>query len=92
MVDFDKVKIILTWVGLEFTSRLCSENDPSYKIANKRGEDYFLETKLYIWIISLYITIYVWNENKIKETVIIKNVFLCNFALINGQNESTYTN
>ena len=48
MVDFDKVKIILTWVGLEFTSRLCSENDPSYKIANKRGEDYFLETKLYI--------------------------------------------
>jgi hypothetical protein len=31
MVDFDKVNNILTWISLEFTSRLCNENDPSYR-------------------------------------------------------------
>jgi hypothetical protein len=50
MVDFDKVNNILPWISLEFTSRLCNENDPSYKRANKMGEDYFLETKLCIYI------------------------------------------
>jgi hypothetical protein len=49
------------------------------------GEDYFLETKLCIYI-------YVCEKKINTQSNIIENVFLCNFVLINGQNQSRYTN